>query len=618
MGTIVTTFTFDTGNDGFTLSGIISRITSGGLGDTACLHGIVSGRNTGGPRNGSAIWSGNFEDLGVPAGATVTGVSFTLHRAVTQWNTVNYADWVFETDIAGTLIEHAEVNETGLAGWDATVDNDVTGLDLASDSAISIEMVCSLRTANNQQAVVEVRWDDITVTVDYDEPGAAVVDGPMTGSGLGTSTVKAKLQVSSSLQGSGEGSGKFEASSHTPVVDVVQSSLRGSGSGDAKLSGHAVVLAMMYGSGVGGTYPNFRVQIMVRIKGEGQGQGSLQGEAIYLGTTEQGSVAGSGEGFGSLGGRTIAKTTLKGSGTSRGEVQGKAIVKVSLDGSGQAGASLKASVIYPGMVIQVSVRGHGEGQGSLSGTSTISGRFEGRGEGSGTLYQEPQIPTQQGSFVGQGAGSGDMSGKVIQKAALIGKGQGDGAIYGLVIRTASLFGKGLGGGGLQSNLIILGEISGSGESGGRLFVADPIPYTSVLIEEFPETLSVMEDMESLDIRVLPDAAIIVGGVSVRKFHKGSRRTIGISLKNTVPGDLVIDSAAYEVQNHEGDTVQDGTADFDVQDVKVWALMDTTLAGYVSDREENKNRYTCWFTIDMQGMDKRIVYPVIFRVLPGPQ
>jgi hypothetical protein len=160
MATVVYDFGFSTSADGW--SGFATR--SGGQ-----LYDTYVGRNL--VFSYSYSCSYTFEQLGVPAGATVTGISVSLNG---HYTTVNVAAATVPGLTLGTA-GGAAVTVSALTTSSANYTGSVTGLSLASSASAGLTASGSGKTGNHASGTVEVPYlTGLSVTVTYQESSAPI------------------------------------------------------------------------------------------------------------------------------------------------------------------------------------------------------------------------------------------------------------------------------------------------------------------------------------------------------------------------------------------------------------------------------------------------------------
>ena len=220
MANVVKTFAFATTADGFTHSGSATAAFTSGDGNPAgSLRMGVTGRNTAG--SGTWTWTGTFEDLGVPAGTTVTGYSAASfdHRC-SVWNVGGSPNqvgaWSINDGTARTLVT-ATANYTGTTSWaNRSASPGVTGLSLPSNTSVSLTLGYSIKDGNNASAAVTVGADNLSLTVEYEIPVSSYTysgSGTATFSGAAT-TSHLSLNVNSYT---GSGTATFSGAATTGV-----------------------------------------------------------------------------------------------------------------------------------------------------------------------------------------------------------------------------------------------------------------------------------------------------------------------------------------------------------------------------------------------------------------
>lgn len=200
MATTVKTFQFTSNAEGFTFTSDSGKstgawVSSGGNNDAGCIEVSTDGRNS----TDTAHWDGTFtfEDLGVPSGATVTGItSASMYTQCIVFNVVDSAaigpatltDGSTPVTLASsrtiTATDGSYVQQTG-------VDN--TSLNWASTQSVTITLASTMDLANDAAAEVHFYMDDLSFTITYTEgSGTSILDfergtpGVMRGVGRGT------------------------------------------------------------------------------------------------------------------------------------------------------------------------------------------------------------------------------------------------------------------------------------------------------------------------------------------------------------------------------------------------------------------------------------------------
>lgn len=178
MATLNVSFTFDADSESFTANtnqGVVAQWQSAD-GDPAngCLEGRITGKNQNVAGND---WTRQltFEDMGVPAGATITAISAaSMMTRCSEYNTgtgTNQSQGCLLTPSGQTAIEiaAASANFTGTTAWAQQTGAGATGLSLPSDTSCQLQWLFDLRTANSASAAVTIRGDTIAFTIEYDE-----------------------------------------------------------------------------------------------------------------------------------------------------------------------------------------------------------------------------------------------------------------------------------------------------------------------------------------------------------------------------------------------------------------------------------------------------------------
>jgi hypothetical protein len=170
MAATTKTFAFASNTEGWARTGSGTGGHSSADGNPAgSLFHAASGRNT--TAAGVWEWTGTFEDLGVPPGDTVTGYQAAAfdHRAAV-WDVVGYANiGPFTVNDGANRSLVAQVAYSSQTSWaTASSAGQITGLNLPSTTTITLTVEYDQRTGNNNAAAVEVRLDNIALTVSHD------------------------------------------------------------------------------------------------------------------------------------------------------------------------------------------------------------------------------------------------------------------------------------------------------------------------------------------------------------------------------------------------------------------------------------------------------------------
>ena len=270
-------------------------------------------------------------------------------------------------------------------------------------------------------------------------------------SGVGLATAVGSRAVIASANGAGIGS----ASSVGDVISPpVEAQAIGSGIGSAQASALNHVQSMIYGSGVGGTYPDALVKAIAGADASGIGSGTVDGIA-----------------------QVEAKASGAGIGTSRSTVALFVSAKVEASGTGSASASADLNVIgslaafgignataagdIPFVDIRAFAAGAGVGSAEISALVEVLARIAGSGVGSGAA---DSFATAKARVASSGIGNGSADGAIIQiiSASASASGVGLGKIIGLNEAHAAIAGSGVGYGQASTILTVLANITGAG------------------------------------------------------------------------------------------------------------------------------------------------------------
>jgi len=166
MSTITKTFSFASTVESWSWggSGTATWESADGSPDNGCLSVQLTGKNQN-PGVGYWVWTGTFEDLGVPSGATISDVG-TSGIADFNWRCSEYTTGtgtnsvgpfaIYDNQATPVIIGTFSTEQTSVdttATW-ATVDGSaVTGLSLASNTIIQLWMAVTVRTGPHEQRV---------------------------------------------------------------------------------------------------------------------------------------------------------------------------------------------------------------------------------------------------------------------------------------------------------------------------------------------------------------------------------------------------------------------------------------------------------------------------------
>ena len=156
-------FTFDTGTESWVLTSPTSRVTTDGYPNPGCLETYLFGKSK--TSTGLATWSGTYETLGVPVGATVNSVALKFNYGISVANYSAVIEWDIKSAI-GYLIG----TMTGSAytpNWITVTGPTFSGLGLASSTAFNMSFRCKVTTGNNNISEGRFLADQIELIIDY-------------------------------------------------------------------------------------------------------------------------------------------------------------------------------------------------------------------------------------------------------------------------------------------------------------------------------------------------------------------------------------------------------------------------------------------------------------------
>jgi hypothetical protein len=145
--------------------------------------GAIQSRRTG--RNNTSAgnyweWSGTWEDLGVPANSTITGVNGHYDWRCSEYVTgtgVNQSGPFELRDSSGTTVRHtfsaAQGSVSGTTSWATASGTAATSLTDASTTGLRLRATNNLRTGNNASAAVTIQQDYFDLSITYEESGGS-------------------------------------------------------------------------------------------------------------------------------------------------------------------------------------------------------------------------------------------------------------------------------------------------------------------------------------------------------------------------------------------------------------------------------------------------------------
>ena len=188
MATVTKTFTFGSNAEGWAVSGGTADTTLGWASTGGNTGGCLSSRLFGRNKSADPHWyyAGTWEDMGVPAGATVTHIRLIgFDWRCSEWNVGNTTTQVrlsYLYDSAGTtLINELSTNAPTVSGTTsyATISGTVQAVGSAyqaSNTSVQLWWDIYLRTANNASAAVTLLMDNFSIEITYTTPGTAYTE----------------------------------------------------------------------------------------------------------------------------------------------------------------------------------------------------------------------------------------------------------------------------------------------------------------------------------------------------------------------------------------------------------------------------------------------------------
>ncbi len=177
-------FNVDLENWAFTIGGATGMAgtrdtTEDATNDINAGTGVIQARRTGkNLTNGTSYWEwGNgtltWEDLGVPAGCTVTAVNLDFDWKCSEYttgaNTSSYGPAELRNSTGATVTGTFSVSATfgATSAWATRAGTQITGLSQASNTAIRLRIGAKPNTGNSVSAAVTLRQDWVVVTITY-------------------------------------------------------------------------------------------------------------------------------------------------------------------------------------------------------------------------------------------------------------------------------------------------------------------------------------------------------------------------------------------------------------------------------------------------------------------
>lgn len=143
--------------------------------DTTCNEVSLTGKSK--SSSGYAQWSGTWETLGVPAGATVSGVQMSYDWRCSAFTTGGTGNILLksELDLGGAtsgFFFSSNLSITGTTSYATRTGQNLTGPAITTPSSVSvaIRQDASLVTGSSNSAVVTVHFTYMSVTVTYTVP----------------------------------------------------------------------------------------------------------------------------------------------------------------------------------------------------------------------------------------------------------------------------------------------------------------------------------------------------------------------------------------------------------------------------------------------------------------
>lgn len=163
MGSVVKEFFFDTDLEGWVLNGTgITYSTEYGYPTIGCLKMYAYGKAV--THTGGATWAGSYNDLGVPIGATVTGIDFRITEEIPVCNTAGIS-WEFQYNAGASLIPPQ--NESVVRVLSYRTMTPITGLSIPSANSVDLAFLYTSNTGTDKQSTITAWFDDLMLTITY-------------------------------------------------------------------------------------------------------------------------------------------------------------------------------------------------------------------------------------------------------------------------------------------------------------------------------------------------------------------------------------------------------------------------------------------------------------------
>lgn len=199
MGSVVKEFFFDTDLEGWVLNGTgITYSTEYGYPTIGCLKAYASGKNQ--TYTGGATWAGSYNDLGIPIGATVTGIDFRVTEEIPVCNNSGIS-WGFKYNAGTDLINTQNESVVRVLSYRTIVP--ITGLSIPSANSVDLAFLCTVTTGTNVSNTITAWFDGIMMTITYTE-AVSIPEGSSQATIIITVQGSGHLIALTSIQGSSE------------------------------------------------------------------------------------------------------------------------------------------------------------------------------------------------------------------------------------------------------------------------------------------------------------------------------------------------------------------------------------------------------------------------------
>lgn len=192
MGSVVKTFLFDTDLEGWVLNGTgVTRSTVDGYPTFGSLQAYAYGLSL--TYTGGATWAGNYNDLGVPVGAIITGINPRITEKISAWTTGGSVAWSLKYNAGATLLSSVDA---ALMAWSyRSLVTPITGLAIPSANSVDLAFSCVTKTGSKSTSAMTAYFDQIQLTITYYIPAPTFTT--MAATAVTASSATLKIDVTS-------------------------------------------------------------------------------------------------------------------------------------------------------------------------------------------------------------------------------------------------------------------------------------------------------------------------------------------------------------------------------------------------------------------------------------